>query len=210
MPNHVYSKLIVTGSFEETRRFRKFAKTKDCEIDANRFIPYPETYKKLDRIAREWEKKNTINGGRYKEGVDFRSRPKDGFNSGGYEWCINNWGTKWGFYSFSKVEMNKNNIVYKFETAWSPAIPVIIQASVLFPTLKFRYQYEDEGWNYIGYAEFFNGEKIKEKNVDYKDFVKMFDVKDFPDTEEGEKECEKDRDRIKKEINEWLDNEGLE
>ncbi len=211
MPNHIYSKLIVSGPSEEVKRFYEFAKMGENPIEANKFIPYPEKYKKLDKIAEDWEIANTVDGkiwGKYKEDVDFNSRPKDGYNQGGYEWCIENWGTKWGFYSFKETNFTPSEIIYEFQTAWSPALPVILQASVIFPTLKFRYQYEDEGWNYIGYTEFFNGKVIKKKDIESKVLKVMFKILDYEDTEEGEEKYEKDSERIEKEIDEWLDSDG--
>lgn len=73
-----------------------------------------------------------------------------------YEWSIDNWGTKW----------NSNNLIideggksFSFETAWDPAIPVLLKLSELEPDIKFVVLYADEEIGvYTGYVIFTNGQ----------------------------------------------------
>jgi len=39
---------------------------------------------------------------------------------------------------------------YSFECAWSPALPVILKMSEMFPKLKFDLSYEEEGRGFKG------------------------------------------------------------
>jgi hypothetical protein len=163
MPNHVENDLTVTGKILDIKLFKKAVRSQESILDADKIIPYPENYKKLDEIAKQWELDHPQN--------PFQNRPKDGFNSGGYEWCVKNWGTKWGFYEvhLSKPENYDGAIklTYHFQTAWSPAKPVIIKMGELFPTLNFELRYFESGAGYHGLLRIENGVVIDDKRGEY-------------------------------------------
>lgn len=77
----------------------------------------------------------------------------------GYEWHINNWGSKWSAY---RTEMLDDSTI-QFNTAWSDVKPVILALSQKFPDVEMNYQWADEdiGVN-MGDATFKNGECIDE------------------------------------------------
>lgn len=59
---------------------------------------------------------------------------KDGFNSGGCEWCVTHWGTKWPASDTCIDEgATDQKAVLHFSTTWSPPRPVIVAASAKFP-----------------------------------------------------------------------------
>ena len=93
----------------------------------------------------------------------------NGFNSGGYDWCLNNWGTKWGIccseISSEKITDNKSEIVYSFQTAWSPGQQVILKMSELFPMLSFNWFCEEEGMDYRFKCKIKEGKVIKETDL---------------------------------------------
>lgn len=81
-----------------------------------------------------------------------------------YEWCINNWGTKWNAYGYDYMDYHPKENVLEYNTAWSN-VPEILQVlSEKFPNVEFRYEYADEdiGVN-VGRLDFLNGE------VEYED-----------------------------------------
>jgi hypothetical protein len=113
-------------------------------FDFNRVIPYPEEFRRLDELAEAWDEEHA---GR--PASDWLARPKDGFNSGGYEWRVEHWGTKWSAY---RVEVEGPvtgydgktlEVVFHFDTAWSPPTPVIKRAAELYPALRFELRYFD-------------------------------------------------------------------
>lgn len=128
MPNWIDCDFIVKGSKNDLQKFKKFAKEGKDLLSANKFIPYPEKYRKLDEIADKTEKEH-------------KPRPKDGFNSGGYEWCIENWGTKWGIVKAELIDESENRLIYAFATAWSAPLPVIQKMGEMFPDLIFKLKY---------------------------------------------------------------------
>ena len=69
-----------------------------------------------------------------------------------YDWCVNNWGTKWNSYSneFDEGELS-------FWTAWAPPRPIIAKLSEMFPDVVIHHQWADEDIGYhcgeVTYAE---------------------------------------------------------
>ena len=83
MPNYCYNEITIEGNPAELKKQARFVKSKESDFDFNKIAPYPEEYAELDRKAEEYRKETG------------KMDIQDGFNSGGYFWCINNWGTKW-------------------------------------------------------------------------------------------------------------------
>lgn len=80
----------------------------------------------------------------------------EGFNNGGYEWCVDNWGTKWPEKILSSWLQNENWKI-QFETAWAPPMSGYYAISKIFSDLMFLHYYEDEGWNFAGTEVYQNG-----------------------------------------------------
>jgi hypothetical protein len=89
-----------------------------------------------------------------------------------YNWNTSNWGTKWDVavvdgneYSNTelleeKSEGDDNWVVYKYETAWSPAVTILTKLSNLVPNCLLTLEFEEEtGWG--GEYEIVRGE-VKE------------------------------------------------
>ncbi|PWB71532.1 MAG: hypothetical protein C3F07_13930 [Anaerolineales bacterium] len=112
MPNWAENELTITGpdvnKILETIRSQS-GEDEDVRIlDFNTIIPYPQIYRDMDKRAEEYrEKLHAIanDDPQRKQklealGAEYGVEPgapwiKDGFNSGGYEWCCDFWQTKW-------------------------------------------------------------------------------------------------------------------
>jgi hypothetical protein len=53
-------------------------------------------------------------------------------SSSWYEWCCNNWNTKWNVYNFNPITNFLRNYI-EFNTAWSHVEPVLLKLNQLFP-----------------------------------------------------------------------------
>lgn len=148
MPNWCTNTIEIVGEKEQIESLLKLMKTDRSEFDFGAVLPYPNEFATLDAIAEEWEKLPTEARG---------NRPVDGFNSGGYDWCVYNWGTKWWTENVSFGVMSEGVNVY-FDTAWSPSIPVTVELSKRFPELEFTHNFQEEGGDFSGYEKFKNGE----------------------------------------------------
>jgi hypothetical protein len=179
MPNHCANDFRVHGSpklieefidyAQETREYNDTLTGKkevqDETISCHRFVPYPQTFRDRDEAARtaraEMEKLP-------KEDQDWGKLPKDGFNSGGYEWCIRYWGTKWGMYDFSKWTRFKRSALIRFQSAWSPPLPVIHAMSEKFPKLRFTIRYYEKGCAFKGVLQVKGGRTLFEGKGEYR------------------------------------------
>lgn len=115
-------------------------------FDFGQVIPYPDEYKLADAACKKWHD--------IFEHVPFSQRPprpKDGYNSGGYDWCISNWGTKWNACNVH-IARTTRGCTIRFTTAWSPPVPVIVALSEKFPDALFDLKYFEGGMGFQGRA----------------------------------------------------------
>lgn len=75
-----------------------------------------------------------------------------------YDWCIRNWGTKWGDYYDELVEHNEYRTHIGFDSAWSPPREGLIEVSKKWPDLEFNIEYFEMGMGFAGGDKFVNGE----------------------------------------------------
>lgn len=182
MPNWVENDLIVEGAIAEVTDFRNRMRGKpkhqeleeqvmdrlrgreeeETALDANNLIPYPEEFRKKDEAAISYEREHPS---------DWSNRPKDGYNFGGYDWCVDNWGTKWGFCRVQAPTLRKlsggwGRLTYHFETAWSPPEPLIKKMGEMFPNLNFTMKYYEAGMGFKGVIQIEAGQVVEENHSD--------------------------------------------
>lgn len=90
----------------------------------------------------------------------------DDYSNVGYSWCIKNWGTKWGCCDIALTERPRS-LIYDFNSAWSPPLPVVLEMSKQFPQLKFSLRYYEGGMAFQGLFRCQGGEVIQDKSEDY-------------------------------------------
>jgi len=73
-----------------------------------------------------------------------------------YDWCVNNWGTKWNASNVSEIEGG-----FKFDTAWSNPYKLLVKLSEKYPNITFSVKYADEDLgNNVGWYELRGGKEI--------------------------------------------------
>lgn len=98
-----------------------------------------------------------------------------------YDWSIEHWGTKWNAES---ADFDGNYIC--FESAWSPAQPVIAKLASLFPEAELWYQYEETGMCFCGAAFYRNGICVYEMSADLCRNYTLVDSDCFDEEERNE------------------------
>lgn len=156
MPNWCMNRLIIKGDSKELQKL--IQDHKDAEVEIPHFdfvIPYPEEFKQKDKEYNDLLKIFEAEG---RKDEFWKSGYKNGYNSGGYEWCINNWGTKWEC-AEAQLDDFEDNLAINFETAWAPPEPVIEAYSKKYPLLTFRLEYLEPGMGFRGIHEIGDGGK---------------------------------------------------
>ena len=168
MPNWCECDLYIDGPRERVTAFLDAVKTEDSIFDFNRIIPYPERFADLDRIAAEWEQLPPER----RTGA----RPKDGYNQGGYDWCQENWGTKWrardaalGYSSCDPEDSlaTSRSVEINFRTPWCAPAPVVLRASELYPDLDFDLRYFERGMAFNGVYRCKAGKALEDECAKY-------------------------------------------
>lgn len=178
MPNYCESDLIVSGPKDKVKAFQMAVFTKgknsphnDNYFDFNKILPYPEKYKNDDQIKANWRAANINPDGTFKPGITMNMMPYDGYNAGGYEWCCQNWGTKWPAGDFQNIdfELGTKTAKYKvsYNTPWGPPLPILLEASRQHPEVTITNKYYEGGMCFKGIYKCKAGEVLKNKSSDY-------------------------------------------
>jgi hypothetical protein len=163
MPNWCECNLYIEGPSAKIDQFLQLVKSEERDFDFNRLVPYPEHFKKQDDLAAEWHR---LHPTPQTEEI-WKERPKNGYSQGGYQWCIEHWGTKWNAKGVQITRCQPEHVEINFDTAWSPPLPVIEQACKLFPELRFDLRYFECGDGFNGMFTCENGEVATDESGDY-------------------------------------------
>ena len=170
MPNWVYNYLDIAGSKEDISAI-KTQLNQPFTREHDQWNPETQQMEKKDTtysnpILAFWNvikptNLESYNGPQPKHEPD---KPIAFDSDHWYDWNVRNWGTKWdvGVHDEDKypeteiTNESEDSIGYRFNTAWSPPLPVIGEMSVQYPNLTFTLSYEEEtGWG--GEILFVNG-----------------------------------------------------
>ena len=142
MPNHIQNRIKFDCSEEKLNEILAAICSENKEtsqkcVDFNKIIPMP------DHIFK---------------GLLGTEEKKIYGKNNWYDWSIENWGTKWNAYSFSR---DGNTI--GFQTAWSAPHPILAELTGMFPGVYITHEWADEdiGQN-CGTREYLNGETVGE------------------------------------------------
>ena len=107
-----------------------------------------------------------------------------------YNWNITNWGTKWSAGEVWNDRIDDDGKVdghtsYNFDTAWSPAEPVVAALAEKFPTLRIAHRYCEAGMGYAGEVLYADGVEIRREEYD------MGQMPDGAFTEEWDRDYDK-------------------
>ena len=140
MPNHCYTRISISDPTKKQKEILK--KIEKAEGLCRYYKPMPTE-------------------------LEGTSAPADKPNW--YDWCCQNWGTKWGCYDF---EIDDD--VISFTSAWSPIGDNIIQMFAKdFPSFNYEWEEEQEYGSEMDYE---NGECIMQKDYDEPQWEEIEDV----------------------------------
>jgi len=178
MPNWCSNEIKIHGTKEDVDAFEQHLSKSKIPFDFNLFLPYPEEFKVLDDAYAEAEA----------AGIPWDKLPKSGYEQGGYDWCVNQWGTKWNLQDASVNRDCDQDLSGNFDTAWSPPIGVLQAMSEKFPALTFTLTYWEGEMCFAGISTFSNGIEVDAKQWDGS--TENEDEDEDEDEEEDEEEGE--------------------
>jgi hypothetical protein len=137
MPNWCQNSLNIEGNPSEVAKFREWLN--DEPLTLQKILPMPSELEGTTSPTPKGEEENA------------KLLTEKYGASNWYDWHVNNWGTKWD------VEANEDDcnttdsdIVYWFDSAWSPPTKAIIALAKLFPNLSFTLTYREDGCQFAG------------------------------------------------------------
>lgn len=163
MPNHVDHDIWIHTDekdyepiFQEFDRFWN-AHLKDLSAT---LIPYPPERARINRPRDEWLAAHPD-----KHKLDYPDHTfHDWYNQGGYEWCCEHWGSKWGLYNLAteyKCEC------YTCQSAWKPSEPLYLALSRRFPKIKFTINLFEKGMQWSIHYKIKNGQILEKEKATY-------------------------------------------
>lgn len=138
MPNIIENELCISGSFLEVLLFREAIRGKSAiykkqksELEMYQRM-FGENY--LEKLEFENKKENILTFHSFVPVPD--DVLKHGYQLKGYDWQIENWGTKWDAIEPKLISEKPGEIIYHFETAWSEPEPWLDKVIKKYPRLK--------------------------------------------------------------------------
>lgn len=97
----------------------------------------------LDRIEHELAAPEDPDGPTVLSFQKLVPRP-EAANDDWYNWNINHWGTKWDACQATSGRTSPTELVFSFNTAWSPPAPVIQALTERYPAVTIGFRWEEE------------------------------------------------------------------
>lgn len=185
MPNHCSCAIKVTGDKDDMRKFLEVIEDKEDtgEYALENGYPLP---KELRGTVKGSEEGRESSGGKT---IPFNPGEKQELikrfgASNWYDWCIENWGTKWGTYRRETGEASEGEFFQNFDTAWSPPSELVAALSDMHPGLRFLLAFSEGGGGFAGTQTFVAGDVVRETSI------AAFSVPTGGQDEWGDEECE--------------------
>ena len=194
MPNWCVNQIDITGDAEEVAKLVEFVKSDESAFTFENIVPPPATemyssagsHNKYVCGCESVAEPDPENEGRYfwvidGKKVDFfgkcptHNEPSFGNHPDNwYNWNIENWGTKWSaaeVWSTEDYEVGDRCIEYSFDTAWSPAEPIVAALAAKFPKLHIEHRYCEGGMGYAGEVIYNDGKESRREEYDMGDGI---------------------------------------
>jgi len=211
MPNWCVNQVDITGDEAEVAKLVAFVKSDENSFTFENIVPPPATpmyssdctHNKYVCGCESVAQPDPENEGKFMWVIDgkkveyhgkcpthnehsFSNHPDNWYN-----WNITNWGTKWSAAEVWNDRIDDDGKVdghtsYNFDTAWSPAEPVVAALAEKFPTLRIAHRYCEAGMGYAGEVLYANGAEIRREDYD------MGQMPDGAFTEDWDRDYDKD------------------
>ena len=152
MPNHCTNRVTISSKDGKEDQFKTVLKAFESDRPFQSLFPqpdWPNTPNENGELPKLREMKNP-DGSVFTTTYEF----PDGKNDDRwYDWCYQNWGTKWDAYDFSTNEVDEEcgYAEYEFFTAWAPADGIYNKIVEKYPDVSISWFFDEPGMEYAGY-----------------------------------------------------------
>ena len=141
MPNWCDNRVEIYGDNpDQIKEVKKTLASKQTCFDFNNIVPMPK------------ELEGTTSPNPEPDSFEAKRLRKQHGHDNWYDWCCDNWDTKWNSAGADLTSDSNNSIIeYEFQTAWGPPIKVIEALREQYPALNITAFYDDPGMEMAGY-----------------------------------------------------------
>lgn len=155
------AKLFINAMLQDTDAFAKYAGLFAKAFERDFYLSESEQAKLMERtLEHKDHTNNELLFGTKADVYAYGKRALDNYEKYGakdwYDWCIENWGTKWNACETQIDDLNTAEVY--FDTAWSSISELVEKLAAQHPECRFEYEYAEEQVGlYSGYRNFENG-----------------------------------------------------
>ena len=141
MPNWCDNRVEIYGDNpDQIKEVKKTLASKQTCFDFNNIVPMPK------------ELEGTTSPNPEPDSFEAKRLRKQHGHDNWYDWCCDNWDTKWNSAGADLTSDSNNSIIeYEFQTAWGPPIKVIEALREKYPDLNITAFYDEPGMEMAGY-----------------------------------------------------------
>jgi len=141
MPNWCDNRVEIYGDNpDQIKEVKKTLAGKETCFDFNNIVPMPK------------ELEGTTAPNPEPDSFEAKRLRKQHGHDNWYDWCCDNWDTKWNSAGADLTSDSNNSIIeYEFQTAWGPPIKVIEALREKYPDLNITAFYDEPGMEMAGY-----------------------------------------------------------
>jgi hypothetical protein len=171
MPNHVTNILSIDAEEALLKEIRERVaggdESEDLLLDFQKIVPMPEELEGTDsppRPPRQLDDETEdAHEERVKAWVELQADLLRRFgHADWYGWRLEHWGTKWKCYGVDETEIG-----WRFDTAWSAPVKVVLALSAMFPDAVFTLEWADEDFGVnVGHVWFEAGKVTHDANIE--------------------------------------------
>ena len=141
MPNWCDNRVEIYGDNpDQIKEVKKTLASEQTCFDFNNIVPMPK------------ELEGTTSPNPEPDSFEAKRLRKQHGHDNWYDWCCDNWDTKWNSAGADLTSDSNNSIIeYEFQTAWGPPIKVIEAIREQYPDLNVTAFYDEPGMEIAGY-----------------------------------------------------------
>ena len=152
MPNHCYNRVTISSHEGKEDQFKAVLAAFETESPFQSLHPQPD----WPNVPNDKGELSVLKEHKNADGkIVFTTRefPDGTADERWYDWCYQNWGTKWEAYDFATADVDKEcgYAEYSFNTAWGPADGVYNKIVEKYPDVSISWFYDEPGMEFAGY-----------------------------------------------------------